>query len=573
MTTIALSRHGRVPPIAVVLVGWATFALYLVLGGTRARCRAFDLALPVSARRIWLAHLAAVASAGTLVVACCVAMAALPSSAGGGDVRAPGFVGLGLLLESGMLLAAVLLQLLHPSLSRVPATPGTVAWTAVVLLGVLGLLVALRGAGPAGALVPLVAAGAALAWGLRSVPRAFVVVPKHPADGRVRDAGTKPGRLETAGALGRLPWAARLAILRSVTAGAKEWAVYPLLVLFGLFLGGALAVWRDEADLRDLRIAYVPLAAYLLFSLVLPRLTLLQDLDPLPVSRRLLFAGMVLPSAIVFAASWGAGALIAHRFGIRSELVDFVEDEAGGRWSVKVPLRVYRFAWDGQAPEITSPWGESQRAECLSFFYGGRKRICSPFSAAAGSSPRFVALQLSRAAEEVYGLSLPPEEIERRWLVMLPDGSAAGRGATLALRAERPEVGPRYWPELPVLMTLAVAPWLLLVSALFRAYRASIPTWVCHAIYWGGLAILILPLPVMAVAMIGGVARPSFPRALVEIPTWELGTSPAGIAAAWVGCGLILIAAYRLAETQFRRMEIPSKPLKYSLLERMKEER
>jgi hypothetical protein len=35
---------------------------------------------------------------------------------------------------------------------------------------------------------------------------------------------------------------------------------------------------------------------------------------------------------------------------------------------------------------------------------------------------------------------------------------------------------------------------------------------------------------------------------------------------------MIIIATYRVAEAQFLGIEIPAKPVKYSLLERMKEE-
>jgi hypothetical protein len=575
MTTIALRRQDRVSPIAVLLLGWFTFAFHLGLGAGRARCRVLDLSLPISARRLWLAHVAAVVLPGTILVAWCVGLAALPPrSIGGADVRCPGLPGLGVLLEGGMLLAAALQELPGLSLARVPVSPRRVAWTVLVLSGVLALMLALRETGPVGALVPLLLAVAIFAWAFRSVPRSFVVAPRDAAGGPDRAGRDAADRQppNVVGALGRVPWPTRIAAFRCVTAGAKELILYPLLVAFGLFLGGALAIFRDDADLRDLRFVYVPLATYMLFSLVLPRLALLQDLDPLPVSRRLLFAALVLPSALVFAASWGAGAVVASHHGVRAEYVDFVRDEKDGGWSVTAPLGVHRIAWDGRVPELTSPWGESHPADRQPIFRGSRAVIWSPFDAPQGSSARFVALEISRAAKAVYGLSLAPGEIERRWLVTLPDGSVVGRGPGLSIRAEYPRAAPRSVPETPVLMTLAVAPWLLLVAALFRAYRSSIPAWGRQAVYWGGLGLLILPLLLLVRAMMGDFARPWLARALVEIPTWRLGQSAAGTVAAWVGGGLLILAAYRLAEIQFLRMEIPAKPVKYSILDRTKEE-
>ncbi len=572
LTTIALGRRESVSPIAMVLLGWFTFALYLGVGAGRSRCRAFDLALPISARRIWLAHLAAIALAGTILVASCVAMAALPSSLGGGpDPRAPGLGGLALLLESGMLLAAVLLQRPAPSLARIPVTPGNVAWDAAVLFGVLGLMIALGSSGPAVALLLLLLAGAALAWGYRSVPRAFVIVPRNGGSAARAVAGVHYP--EKAGsAPGRLDWRDWLAILRCLSCGAKELAAYPFIVGFGLFLGGALSIWKDEADLRDLRYVYIPLATYMLFSFVLPRLARLQGLDPLPLSRRRLFAGLVLPGALVFLTAWSFGALVEARYGVRTELVDFVQDEKKGSWSVRVPLGLHEFAWDGRVPDVTSPWGESHPAERTPLFRGSRAAIGSPYDAPAGSSAGFVALQLSRAAEAAYGLSLPPGEIERRWLEARPDGTVAGRYKSLPIRAEHPGLFPRTGPVVPVLMALAIVPWLLLVAALFRGYRATIPDGARKAIYWSSLALLISPMLLQVIALVAGFSRPWLLRAFFEIPLGKLAGSAAWTAAAWAAGVLLVLAAYRLAERQFRRMEIPAKPVTFSMFERMRED-
>jgi hypothetical protein len=575
MTTTALRRHGQVSPVSLLLLGWLTLAFHLGISAGRARCRPLDLALPISARRLFVAHVSAIVLSGTVLVAACVGLAALPSqSVGGTDVRCPGLAGIGILLEGGLLLGAALLQLPRPTLARVSASPRHVAWTVLVLSGVLPLLMALRGAGPLGTFVPLLLAAVVFAAAFSAVPRAYVAVPRDP-ERATRRAGRSDaeGRSSAAaGAPGRVPWGTRLAAFRCVTAGAKELIVYALLVAFGLFLGGAFAVSKAAADLRDLQFVYVPLAAYLLFSMMLPRLALLQDLDPLPISRRLLFAGLLLPSALAYAAAWGAGAAVAAHFGDRVEYVDFAKDDSGGGWSVSAPLRVHRIAWDGRVPDVTSPWGESHPADRHPLIRGWRPAVWSPFSAPPGSSARFVALQIGRAAEAVYGLSIPPEEIERRWLVTFPDGSVAGRGPSLGLREEHPGAIPRSGPEMPVLLALAMAPWLLLVAALFRAYRSSRPNSSRQAVYWGGLGLLISPLLLLFLAMIAGLARPWLARALLEIPMWSLQGIPGGTAAAWVGGAVLLLAAYRLAEIQFLRAEIPARPVKYSLLERMREE-
>jgi hypothetical protein len=178
-----------------------------------------------------------------------------------------------------------------------------------------------------------------------------------------------------------------------------------------------------------------------------------------------------------------------------------------------------------------------------------------------------VALQISRAAEAVYGVAISPEEIERRWLETGPEGTVAGRAPGLGLRAEDPRLAPRSGPVFPIHTTLVLAPWLLLSAVLLRTYRAGTARWAGQALFWGVVVLFVLFMVGVAAAFVAGLARLWIARWLVEIAAFNLGRSVAGTAAAWAVCALLLGAAYRLAEVQFERMEIPTRPLKYSLLE------
>lgn len=561
-------RQGHaVSPSTIVLLLWGTVAVYLALGHTGSRCSVFDLTLPISARRIWLAHLSAVAAATTIVAAGCTAIVLVAArSLGGAIAPGTGPWSLALLVESAALLGVVLLELPQPSLARVPASAGRAAWSVAVIGGVLALLLLLSGAGAPGALVPAGLAAVALAWRYRSLPTAFALAPREPAAKRAADTF----RRETADDGSRLtPWRQGLVVLRCLWIGPKELAFYPFIVLFGLFFGNALSAWSGEAEVRDLRFLYVPMATYMLFSFVAPKLAPLHRLDPLPISRRLIFAGLIVPLTLVLVASYGAGAFVAAWFGAPAEYVNFVMDAESGRFAVSVPLRVHEVAWDGRVPEVTSPWGESHPAERLSLFRGSRALLWNPFSAPEGSSPRFTALQISRAVQAVYGASIAPETIEARWIETLSDGTVVGRGPSLSIRSENPGLLPRSGPLFPMILALAVTPWLLASALLFRAYRAEIRDRVRVSIYWGGLVVIISVFLSQAVALVTGFARPWLARALVEIPAWKLGGGAVGIASAWIAAGVVMAAAYRLAEAQFLRMEIPLRPAKYSLLERL----
>jgi hypothetical protein len=75
-----------------------------------------------------------------------------------------------------------------------------------------------------------------------------------------------------------------------------------------------------------------------------------------------------------------------------------------------------------------------------------------------------------------------------------------------------------------------------------------------------------------AAVLIAAFARPWLARAAVEMPAFVLGRSALSTVAAWLACAVLVLGAYRLAERQFTRMEIPAKPLKFTLVDWMRQE-
>jgi hypothetical protein len=308
----------------------------------------------------------------------------------------------------------------------------------------------------------------------------------------------------------------------------------------------------------------------MLFAFVGPRLASLRFLDPLPIARGKMATALLLPNLLALVVGYGAGFAVASLGTSRVEYVNFQEGDAG--FEVTVPLRVYSVAGGEDPPPVTSPWGETHQPKPLRPCRAIPVFVHAPFSAPPGSSSRFAALQISRAVEAVYGASIPPDEIEARYLSTREDGTVAPNGEGLTLRVDYPELRARSGPLSPVLLTLAAVPWLLLTAALLRAYRACVGNWVRHTIHWGFLGILLVFWIGLSVSTVTRFMMPWAIRGLVEIPVMRLGDSGGGIAAVWVGCGVAVGAAYWVAQSQFRRMEIPAKPCKYTLVEWMKGE-
>ncbi len=564
-------RGGGVPASWLVLVGWGSIALFLCLGPTRRRCRPLDLALPVSARRLRAIHLASVVLAAAAVAAAYVAVLALFRGPLAGRASLDMDVGrLALLLGAGILLAVVLLDAFRPSLALVPATPGYVAWVAVVLGGTAALLAALSGAPSALAIAPAVGAAAG-AWALfRVAPGVFSLVSAEP-EGEEREATAGSAAAHGAEGAGTSGRALVRTLLRLLPLGPKAAALLPFVALLGVVIGGGLGALLGDPDAGVLRLWQVPLAGYLLFVAWSLGLESLHVLDPLPLRRRALFALLALPPLLVFVLGYAAGAALERRAEVRREPVGFVETRSGR--SFDVPLRFYALAPDGNPPPVESPWGETfaPKPRYPSVLWS-RAALYNPFSFGPDSSREFAALQISRAVAAVCGARVPAKEIADRHLTSDAEGRVAPREGGLALKRDRPELAPRARGPLAILMLpLAACPWLLLLGLLLRAYRPCVPESARFGIYFGIVGAFLVGMIGLAAAMIAGALRPPVAQALVEMAAARVGSSPLAAAAAWAVCAALVAAAYRIAEAQFVRMEIPARPVIYALLGRPRE--
>ncbi|MDP6579082.1 MAG: hypothetical protein QF681_00380, partial [Vicinamibacterales bacterium] len=335
-------------------------------------------------------------------------------------------------------------------------------------------------------------------------------------------------------------------------------------ILSGLMLGGGL-LGIGDGDVGELRVLYIPMVTYLLFAVIGPRMVSLHHLDALPISRRSMAAALILPYLGLLCAGYGAGVLVSSGTRSAIEYVNFEERTNGYR--VTVPLRVYHVAWDGCPRSVESPQGEVHTPEPLAPFRWSRAAVYSPYSAPVGSSAAFVALQISRAVQEVYGVSIPSATIEQRYLTTTEAGRVVPRGGEgLTLRADHPELKAGVGPMFPALITLTVVPWLLLVALLLRAYRPGVREWIRQTVVWGSLGVLLLFWLATSMSTVFQVMEPWGLRALVEIAVFGLGSTTGGTATVWLLALLLLAGAYWIAQSRFLRMEIPTHPSRYTLL-------
>jgi hypothetical protein len=174
----------------------------------------------------------------------------------------------------------------------------------------------------------------------------------------------------------------------------------------------------------------------------------------------------------------------------------------------------------------------------------------------------------SRAIQRVYGERVPPAEIQRRYFEVENDEIVGLRGAVLTLLADYPALPP---PPLaagtPLYMVLTLVPWLLLLAAFVRSFRAAASVRIIRGIYWGGPGLLLAALTGQFVAAVTGLYSPAAAYGLLAILSRRIDSSPPISLTVWtVSLGLIWLA-YRLAQAQFRRAELPPSPLQFALVD------
>jgi hypothetical protein len=255
---------------------------------------------------------------------------------------------------------------------------------------------------------------------------------------------------------------------------------------------------------------------------------------------------------------YGAGKLIAAATEEPRELIRYEPDE-NSDYYLYVPIGRCEIAWDGAPPDNYSPWGESHPAWEVNLYKGSETTLYSPFHTPIGSSLEFVAHQMSRAVEAVYGATIPPDELRDRYLAIDDDGNVDLKGESLTLQEDYPHLTPRSeGPIFPLLMLLALLLFFLAAPIYFTTFRATVRDSRRKGVFFALLA-AILVVHLAQYALIASrfthlrVAKGFF---LILARHLEAAL-PGGTFGVWVAAGLVLFGAYWAVQSRFQRIEIP----------------
>jgi hypothetical protein len=476
-----------------------------------------------------------------------------------------GMGGLGIHLIAGLILAVVLLQHPLPPQHKVPRTTERVVLSIAVMAAVLGLAVTLNRVSPWTASITLVLAAALGAYRFRSVPETFLLAADDtPGEVQEREEIRREWEaLGTAGRSGGLAyrWFLDATIWRSLLVGIKlkqaPWFSYPFLLFFGAFMSGLDGRWIEDS----LRFNYVWMAAYMLMAFTMHPPKQIYLIDGLPISRRRILDVMTLPLMVVLLVGYGVGSVtlgyLDRAHPKQMDVVHLIKSREDGNYYIRVPFRALRVAWDGHVPENVAPWGEAHKAWTGKPLVFLPVKLYSPYSTPPGSSIDFVAWQLSRAVEAVYGAQIAPDEIKGRYLRERTDGGAELIPDKLHLEADYPYLRPirKPGPVLPVVMGLSFAIWMLALAVYFQAFRAGISNARRMMTAFGVLALMMLGwLAVVFGPIVRRISGGYFNGGLTAALR-QAGESPVATAAVWITMIAVSLASYRLALWRFRNAE------------------
>ncbi len=556
--TWAASRPVGAPTgfLVSLLAIWVPLALFQLMAGRTPRGSRLDLALPVTGGTLWTAHLLVYLGAGLVIATACA------------------------LLDAGgaLLLAHVRVYPVPPSRSLwlLPHALGWFAVTAVLanarrrdllqpdtswryfaqMLGLqlmgLALLWWLGRWPPVFALVPLLAAAALAAHLARGVPAALSEIAREPQALRAAPASATAAPVA----------ASRLLRMRTIWltlfGPLLPWVQFAPVLIFGWLCSGHL---QEQDGSPDSRGAFAFLAAVVFLTAVLPALRRLPMLDALPISRRAIFPALALPSLLVFATGYGIGRAGSALLVEPRERIVLAADREG-QHHLRVPLRDFEIAWNGRPPIATSPWGETHAPLAIPIQPGFSPVLYKPFTTPPGSSIDFVALQISRAMRTIHGNGLSPEVIRDRYLALDDAGDVVASAGGLTLMAEDPELPVRgYGPVLAIVLAITGVPYLLLVAGALRALRRRCDEAARRTVLWVALAAAV-GLQLLYVA--GAIADwwdPDIHWAAVRVLVRHASAYvPGGAVVVWIVTLAVLWVAYKLAESQFVRLEAPARP-------------
>ncbi|MEJ2721243.1 MAG: hypothetical protein P8181_08890 [bacterium] len=567
----------------MLLLGWINLwsLLLLVLFKSHfwVRCSRMSLALPLRPKTLWLTRMAAMIIAVSFPVALLAILLALRLPVDGTPLGLDThWLGYGVQLGVGTSLALALWHLPSPRLHRAGSGRGYFSYALLVSITVFLFIRFV----PVWSVYTLVALAAALAVGALvyvRLPESFALVNRDPEKNAgilfntdtstvavsphpvvaaedmrptpknttLEPAPVRPAAPRTEGravaASSSLPaGSTRSLVLRTTLRLAhNHWGAYLILGIICLY---SFLLAHGYSNARNLG----PYALFLLIwtwftiNQAIPRL---RNIDPLPVSRRFLFAVAALPAlttAVVGVGLWELRMAVVPGGG--SQVVF-------ARGTVNVPPEFWEIAHEKNVPTIESPWGETHRPRTYRVLSDSDLVVYNPYSVGEENTPRFVALQIDRALEAVYGKpALPGGPAEHNMLESRLAAAMKQGESKVSPPVNAPAVN-----RLRVVLAGAVLFFLLAAAILFatmQGYRS-----VTFKPVYFGVVIGVLMLFVVSVvgAFFVDIWKITPPEVLDALPNVLLRKAvekiPLGTTALWIAAVLTFAGCYLLIESRF----------------------
>ena len=325
----------------------------------------------------------------------------------------------------------------------------------------------------------------------------------------------------------------------------------PLVWILLIAAGGSAAV--VTAEFFKGANAFVPLFFLMIYHLPLLQTALetMTPYDPLPISRRLLWAHSVGP--IILSVTLGV-AISMTIFALNPEPLAHVRFDS---CRIEVPWDYMELTPDGRVPTVTAPWGESFTPRAHSLWRGRTIALYDPFEVGPDNSPRFVELQMRRAVEAVYGLPVPAElsNPDHQPRPDFLDGVERGTFTLDMTRGRVSEDRNRSAAVALFILTLLGTGLMLLALLQFgKSVRRKVFKWAPIGF------LLFLGVIVVAVffARLLGFTEVWYVGALVSIGIRSLAQwLPLPTSVLWLFCVTLWVGAYLILERVFSTIEFP----------------
>lgn len=544
----------RTATIAVALILWTGTVFYFFLGNLERRCHDMDLALPLSARRLWLAHNLTVILGGLIALGLSAAagfsVLALLTQAGEIQGIAVDRLSLLLYLPGAFVLMVAIVQGQRPAQRDAPAGRRGILTTLLAIVGMGAFMALLMSLPPIFAVIPFMMAAIVMrrTWSL--LPSTFMLVGHELSPG----PGNSTSAIHTWDA-SRLTSATRgihWMLLRSYALIPKIWFLLAITMIYAVALAdGGQLIFDNEV-----RFLFLPLTVYMLLAVTPVVLNQLFFVDNLPVGRKVLFRYLVGPPLTVLLLAL-LFVEVAHQGEVQGRVV-YEYSKRGEFYMTTVPDRFWK-ATDQSTTTIVAPWGESHEAFDDKILKGMTTHLYSPFSTPRESSPRFVAWQLSRAVEEVYGRTISVAEIEAQ-LTVDQAGRVVPREEGLAFLADSSLRARSKGPVGPLLYGVTLTMWFLLLAYFLGTYRIGIPEAqrkrAMMLIFGSLLGFLVLQVGLAILDYF----EPDMVVRYLEIRMMELAQNPAAVGLLWLACLSAVGGSWFVARRVFERVEaIPTR--------------